>query len=149
MSPKGSDMAEARPDSLGAIMSAIGAEGATIVGRDSHGLYIYAELDGGVVSAGVFKDEGEAVRYFDFTDELAELLPRAWRDESSDEAKRWAVMEYAVRDSAFHTQFKFPGQLDPNEDTTDRRRAALKARYGDKPIIYPPMPDFTPEMRSE
>lgn len=105
-------------------------------------MYLYVELDRGVVFAGVFRDEGEAVRYFDFTHELAEFLRDAWRADSPDKAKRWAVMEYEIRGTQYDARFKYPGQLDPNEDTTDRRRAALTKRYGDKPVIYPPVPDI-------
>ena len=131
-------MAEERLDHFGAIMSAIRGEGAAIVGGDPAGLYIYGGVEGGVVFAAVFKDEGDAVRYFRFTHELADLLRDAWEAESEDEAKRWTVIEYEVYDA----RFKYPGQLDPNEDTTDRRRAALTKRYGDKPVIYPPVPDI-------
>ena len=31
---------------------------------------------------------------------------------------------------------------------TDRLRAGLKRRYGDKPVIYPPMPEHSWELKS-
>ena len=140
---------EDRLDKIGPIMSATGEEGAAIVGGDPDGLYIYAEPDGGAVYAAVFKDEGEAVRYFDPTDNLFDLIRDAWEAENSDEAKRWAVMEYEVQGTKFDVQFRYPEELDPNDYSSDRREAALKKRYGDKPVIYPPMPEHFQELKSE
>ena len=128
-------------------MNEIGVEGTQIVGGDPDGLYIFAEFDEGVVDAGVFKDEGDAVRYFDPTDLLFDLLSEAWEIESPDSNRRWAVMHYEVRGTAFHVELIYPEELDPNEDMVDRRRAALKKRYGGKPIIYSPVPEHFLEMK--
>lgn len=133
-------MAEDKFEKLGPILNAIGTEGAAIVGGNPDGLYIYGEPDGGAVMASVFRDEGNAVRYFDPTHELADLICDAWEAESPNKRKRWAVIEYEVRGTKFDVQFTYPEELDPEDNVTDRRRAALKRRYGDKPVIYPPMP---------
>jgi hypothetical protein len=133
-------MAEDKFDRLGPILSEIGGEGAAIVGGHPDGMYIYAESDGGSVYAAVFKEDGSVVRYFDATHELFELIRKAWEAESADETKRWVVMEFEVKGTKFDAQFKYPEELDPKDYSTDRRRAALKKRYGDKPVIYPPPP---------
>jgi hypothetical protein len=39
--------------------------------------------------------------------------------------------------------------VNPDEDSADRRRAGLKRRYGDKPVIYPPVPEHFQELKSE
>ena len=123
---------------LGEIMNWLGTECAWIIGGDPNGMYIYAEVDGGLVSAGLFKDEGPAVRYFDPTREIAALLRDAWEAEP-DEALRWVAIEYEIRDNQFDVQFRYPEELDPNEDSIVRRRAVLKKRFGNKPVIYMPM----------
>lgn len=133
-------MPDDKYDTLSPILSEIGGEGAAIVGDDLDGLYIYAESDGGSIYAAVFKEDDEVVRYFDPTHELFELIREAWETENADEAKRWAVMEYEVQGTKFDVQFKYSEELDPKDYATDRRRAALKKRYGDKPVVYPPMP---------
>lgn len=137
-------MAEDKFDRLGPILNEVGAEGAAIVGGNPDGLYIYAEPDGGAVFAAVFKDEGNAVRYYDPTDELFDLISDAWEMENLDEAKRWAVMEYEIVGTKFDVKFSYPEELDPNDYSSDRREAALRKRYGDKPVIYPPMPEDMP-----
>lgn len=137
-------MEDDKLDKLGPILSDIGREGAGIVGGDPHGLYIYAEPNGGAVFAAVFKDEGHAVRYYSPTHELFELVRDAWEAENADESMRWAVMEYEASGTKFDVQFTYAEELDPDDYSTDRRRAALKKRYGDKPVIYPPMPEDMP-----
>lgn len=134
-------MTPGKLDELGPMMNEIGVEGAETVGGNPDGLYIYAEVDDGVVDAGVFKEEGGIVRYFDPTDELFELIRNAWELETRDERFKWAVLEYEVRRTEFHVELTYPEQLKPNEDIVDRRRAALKKRYGDKPVVYPPVPE--------
>lgn len=125
-------------DALGPLLADVGGEIADIVGGDPQGAYLYAEAGEGWVGAGVFKDEGESVRYFDPSSELIELLLKAWNAEEAD--KRWAVMEYEIKGTKFDANFQFPDEIDPKESEIQRRPRALKRRYGDKPIIYPPSP---------
>ena len=49
-------------------------------------------------------------------------------------------MEYVVIGTKFDASFKFTEEVNPDEYDDDRREAALHARYGDKPVIYPPAP---------
>jgi hypothetical protein len=136
---RASGMAEDKFDKLGPLLNAIGGEAAVIVGGDPDGLYIYAEPADGTVYAAVFKDEG-VVRYFDPTDELAELIGHAWEMEGA-KAKRWVVMEYSVTGRKFDVELTYPEDINPDDHASDRRRAALKRHYGDRRVVYPPMPD--------
>jgi len=147
MSEGADQMERDKLDELGPMMNEIGVEATEIVGGSPDGLYLFAEFDDGVIDAAVFKDEGNAVRYFDPTNLLFDLLGEAWEIESPDSNRRWAVMHYEVRGTAFHVELTYPEELDLNEDMTDRRRAALKKRYGDKPIIYPPVPEHFMELK--
>jgi len=123
-------------DLLGPLYAEIGGELAEIVGGDPDGVYLYAEAGDGWVGPSVFKDEGKAVRYFDASSHLCDLIMKAWRAEDPD--KRWAVMEYSVTGTSFDVKFKFPDEIDTTKTEVERRPSALKARYGDKPVIYPP-----------
>jgi hypothetical protein len=132
-------------DILGPLYSDIGHELADIVGGDPNGVYLYAEAGQGWVGPSVFKDEGNAVRYFRASSHLCNLLLKAWKTEEPD--KRWAVMEYTITGNKFDVRFTFPDEIDPAETEVDRRPVALKARYGDKPVIYPPAPPGMMEFR--
>lgn len=124
---------------LGPMYADIGAEVAEIVGGDPDGSFLYAEVGDGWVYAAVFKNEGTLVRYFDPSPELSNLLLEAW--ETEEPGKRWAVMEYEVMGTKFDAKFLFPEEIDPKVHASERRPVVLKRRYGDKPVIYPPIPE--------
>lgn len=125
-------------DKLGPIFDEIGREMGRIAGGDPDKTYLYAELQEGVVGAGVFKDEGSIVRYFDPSPVLTDLLIDAW--EAEEPGKRWEVIEYQMVGKKFDAVFRFPEELNRDEYEDERREVALRARYGDKPVIYPPIP---------
>lgn len=125
-------------DTFGPMIAEIGGELAAIVGGDPDGVYLYAEAGEGWFGYGVFRDEGDKVRYYEPSPELGDLIREAWLAEPSD--KRWAVMEYEINGRKFDASFKFPDEVDVESFEVDRQGEALKKRYGDKPVIYPPMP---------
>lgn len=135
---RGAEMPNDKFDKLGPLFANIGSEVAKIVGGDPDGAYLYVEAGDGWYGASVFKDEGEIVRYFDPSSKLDDLIYEAWLTE--EPAKRWVVMEYEVEGANFDARFKFPDEVDVESFDEDRREIALKNRYGDKPVIYPPMP---------
>ncbi len=121
-------------------MNEIGQELTNIVDGRPEGVFLYVEIGQGWVSSSVFKDEGEAVHYLDVDDsDLSDLLFEAWHAEP--EGKRWSVMEYAIKDGQFSVSLKYPEEIDVDTMDPKHREDALRARYGDKPVVYPPMPE--------
>lgn len=130
-------MAEDELDRLGPLMNEVGQELADIANGDPEGLYLYVEIGRGWVSPNVFKDEGNSVRWLDYEGRLLnDLLFEAWHLEP--EGKRWSVMEYEIHDGKFEVSFKYPEEIDVEAMDHDHREDALRARYGDKPVVYPP-----------
>lgn len=78
-------------------------------------------------------------------------LLMAARETEPDISKRWSVMEYVIEDGKFEAKFKSPEEIgvEGDDDVLERRDAVLKARYGDKPIVYPPPPEDAFELRAE
>jgi hypothetical protein len=138
-------------DVLGPIMTDIGLELAEIVGGDPNGVFLYAEIGEGWVRPSVFKDEGDVVRYYEGSYMLSDLLWDAWYAESpsKDKNMRWSVLEYEVQGRKFSASYKYPDEVDVEDMDEDRREAALRARYGDKPVIYPPMPEGAVEWKPD
>ena len=133
-------------DELGPFMNKIGQALADITGGDPEGVFLYVEIAKGWVSSSVFKDEGNAVRYLD-TDEpdFSNLLFDVWY--SVPEDKRWSVMEYDIKGGKFEVSLQYPEEVDVEVYDRDRREAVLRARYGDRPVIYPPPPVGAFEMK--
>lgn len=132
-------MANDMYEKLGPLYADIGSEVAQIVGGDPDGSFLYAEAGEGWYGASIFQDEGKLVRYYDPSPELSALIYKAWL--TADPDKRWSVMEYVINGTKFDAQFKYPDEVPVKSFAADNRReVALKKRYGDKPIIYPPPP---------
>lgn len=102
------------------------------------GTLLYAEVGPNVVSAAVFKDRGDHILYRRDVRRFMYPLLDLW--EESDLAKRWAEMEYVVRGGKFDATFTYPEEIDPEEDPFDRRDRIVQRHFGDKPIVYAPMP---------
>ncbi len=122
-------------EQTGDMLNAIGQLLAEIIGEHPEGTYLYAEADEGSYEAGVFRDEGQQVLYYDPSDELFDALAELW--ESAEANKKWVVMEYEVQDGQFKAKFAYPDHVDSEESGFERRERALLERYADKPITYP------------
>lgn len=133
-------MSDDKYEDLGPALARIGQALAERFDGDPNGLFFYVEIEEGMLDTSVFKDEGPSVRYLDLADrELDTIVFDAWYAEDAD--KRWASMEYEIKNNKFTAAFKFPGEIDAEEDSMDRRDRILRARYGDKPVVYPPWSD--------
>jgi hypothetical protein len=130
-------------DKFGPMLSEIGGVAAELVGGDPNGLYLYVEVGDRWFSVNLFRDEGAAVRYYRSTPELNDLIYEF--SQSEDHDKRWSVMEFEINGTKFDAQFKFPDEVDVEDFDMDRREIALKNRFGDKPVIYPPWPGAASE----
>lgn len=110
------------------------------------GTLLYAELDKNFVSPSIFKDLGDHVLYRDpDLDRLGDALLDLWEEQGSD--KRWAEIEYVIRNGKFHASFTYADEIEPEERSFERRDAIVAKHFGNKPIVYPPMPDDTMEYK--
>jgi hypothetical protein len=104
------------------------------------GTLLYARLAKNMVAPSIFKDCGNHVLYRDpDLDRLGDALLDLWEAEAPD--RRWAEIEYGIRDGKFDVAFTYPEEVDPDEEPLDRRKRIVARHFGDKPIIYPPPPE--------
>lgn len=138
-------MAEDNIDSLGPLMARVGQELNELIEGEPVGVFLYVEMGENWVGPSVFSDEGAVVRYIDNQgDRLSDLLFDAWY--ALPEGKRWSVMEYDLKNGKFDVAFRYPEEVDVEVPDRSRREAALKTRFGEKPIAYPPMPEGAVEL---
>lgn len=97
---------------------------------------LYARLSRAHVSPSIFKDLGNHVLYRQpDLERLGGTLLDLWDEQQADD--RWAEIEYIVRNGRFDATFVYPEEIDPEEDTFDRRDRIVAKYFGSKPIIYP------------
>lgn len=102
---------------------------------------LYAEVDGGYVRPSIFKGRGNHVIYRrPDLDTICDPLTALW--ETADPDKRWAEIEYLIRDGRFTATYTYPDEIDHDEEPLDRRRRIVARHFGNKPIIYPPKEEF-------
>lgn len=97
-------------------------------------IFLYAEVEPGVVAASIFEDSNDKVFYRRCSGELFDKILESW--EALEPNKRWTTLTYTMTGERFSASFQFLEELDPAEDHDDRRERVLKERYGDKPIDY-------------
>lgn len=103
------------------------------------GTLLYAVLDRNYVAPSIFKDNGDRIVYRDpDLDRLGRALLDLW--EAQDGDIRWAEIEYLVRNGEFEASFTYADEIDPEEEPLDRRDRVVAKHFGEKPIVYPPMP---------
>ena len=100
-------------------------------------MFLYLEIEEGSIGISVFKDEGNRLVWIEMDDnKLVDLLFDAWCAEKPD--RRWASMEYQIKNNRFTTEFKFPDEVNVRDYSGAQREKVLRARFGDKPVYYPP-----------
>jgi hypothetical protein len=136
-----SEMAQDKYDKLGPLLGAVGEEVAADLNGNPDGAYLYVEVGDRWISVNLYREESGAVRNLEHGSELTDAIWKVWEAENSDPKKRWSVMEYQIDGTKFAVEFKYADEVDVETYDADRRRAALKKRFRDKPVIYPPIPD--------
>ena len=100
------------------------------------GTLLHAEVGRGYVGPSIFKDRGNYIQYRDpDLDRLGDALLDLW--DVQPRGRRWAELEYLVRDGRFEVIFVYPEEIDKDERPLDRRRRIVEKYFGRKPIAYP------------
>jgi hypothetical protein len=103
------------------------------------GTLLHAEVSSGMVGPSIFKNRGNHILYRrPDLDRLGDALLDLWHAQAP--GRRWAEMEYLVRDGRFETSFIYPDEIDYEVEPMDRRKLIVSRYFGEKPIIYPPWP---------
>lgn len=136
MRGKANEMTE-QEEKVGDILAGLGQHLQEILGIHPEGSFLYAEIDDEGCEVAIFHDEGDKIVYYDADDELFAEIIHLW--ETAIDNEKWSVLEYDVRSEQFESSFTYIDQLDPEEDSIERRDRLVHSRYGDRQVIYPPM----------
>ena len=104
-----------------------------------NGTLLYARVALNMVAPSIFKILGNNVVYRrPDLDRLGDVLLGLW--EAEDPKSRWEDIEYFVQDDKFEVTYTYADEIDPDEDTFERRDRVVRRHFGEKPIVYPSFP---------
>ncbi len=122
------------------LLAKIGALTIAAFERGSARGLLYVEAIPGVMSASVYEETNDRVLDRGVVGQMYDALNELWYLAEPD--KRWSALVFDVVDHAFDAQFRYDEDKEYLlEKFEERREALLLARFGDKPVIYPPPPD--------
>ncbi|MGI4880746.1 MAG: hypothetical protein ACRYG4_25050 [Janthinobacterium lividum] len=98
---------------------------------------LYAEVASNTAEISVFKDIGNQIVYRPLDHDLFDLLLDLW--EAHEPGKAWIAIEYLIRRDRFEVSYIYSDDPGWNDDL-DYREKVVARYFGDKPIVYPPMP---------
>lgn len=125
------------PDKAGAAFAAIASNAVRALGGTTLPIWLYVEAGDGWIEPSVFRVGDNAAEYVLPDMEFVDVVENAWYDLERDQ--RWAAMEMDIADGRFTTRLRYHDEV-PRDDgysSMERSEAAIAARFGDKPVIYP------------
>jgi hypothetical protein len=103
------------------------------------GTLLYARVRPTMVAPAIFKNQGNSIVYrWPDLDRLGGVLLELL--DAEEPKSRWAEIEYLLQDGKFEVAYTYEEEIDPEEDSFERRDRVVKRYFGDKPIVYPPFP---------
>ncbi len=103
------------------------------------GTLLYARVRASLVAPSIFKNRANSIVYRDpDLSRWFHLLLDLWEAEKPEH--RWAEIEYLITGDTFEVAYTYADEIDPDEDTFERRDRIVRRYFGDKPIVYPPGP---------
>jgi hypothetical protein len=124
---------------FGDMLNEIGQHVANILGKLPDDVYVYIEAGDQRQGGAIFENLAERVVYHSISDEMFDAIEHLW--EAAETDKKWSVIHYDIKDGQFDAEFLYTDDMELDTFEHDYREDALVARYGDKPVIYPPMDD--------
>ncbi len=130
------------PQEIGPLLTDIGREMAEVLDRYPEGALLFAEAGDGWSGGAIFIEDESAVRAIKPSAEIFDLVRNVWAIDNlgRSEAEGWVFMEYDVRGGRFHAAFTYRDDVAVGSEYEDWEDAAVAKRFGNKPVIYPPMP---------
>lgn len=126
-------------EEMGELLNSIGQQVANILGKTPDDVFVFIEAADQMSGGAIFENLPDQVKYHDFDHEFHNTIDRLW--EAAPPDQKWSMLFYDIKDGKFDVEFLYTDDLEDEWDAVDYRKEALKERYGDKPIIYPPMDD--------
>ena len=124
---------------VGDMLHEIGVQVARELGKVPEDVFVFIEAGDQWCGGAIFDNMGDRIIYHDLSHDTCETILRLWEAAPSDQ--KWSIIEYDISRGNFDAKFRFTSDLEHHPMEYDYRQDALEARYGNKPVDYPPMED--------
>ncbi len=122
---------------MGDLLNEIGQHVANDLGKFPEDVFVFIDAGDQWCGGAIFENLEDKVIYHDFSNEMGEVILRLW--EAAEPDKKWSILLFDIKNGQFDAEFLYTADLEHHPFEYDYRQDALDARYGDKPVIYPPM----------
>jgi hypothetical protein len=126
-------------EQMGDMLNELGQYVANRLGKVPDDIFVYIEAGDQVYGGAIFENLPDKVLYHEYGDDdgFGDIVLRLW--DAAEPDKKWSVLLYDIKDGKFDAKFLYTDDLEKDVSSLDIREDALVARYGNKPVIYPPM----------
>lgn len=115
------------------LLQQISAGAVAAIGEDGSKILLYAEVEGGVISADLFAQaNGAPVRFRFAPPALRSLVYRFWEIASEP----WFTMSFTIEDGRFNCSLGYADTLRSDEDLADRRPRVISEHFRDAKVDY-------------
>ncbi len=122
-------------EQMGKLLNQIGQLVAKTLGKVPDDVFVFIQAADQMSGGAIFENLSEQVIYHDFGHDVHDTILELWDAAPAD--KKWSMLLYDIKDGSFDAEFIYTDDLEDEWDSLDYRQDALRARYGDKPVIYP------------
>ena len=126
-------------EEMGKLLNQIGQLVAKTLGKVPDDVFVFIRAADQLSGGAIFENLPDKIVYHDFGHDVHDTILELWDAAPAD--KKWSMLLYDIKDGRFDAEFLYTDDLEDEWDSLDYRQDALRARYGDKPVIYPPMYD--------
>lgn len=121
--------------SIGLLIEQIGQLIADLLPENNaNEVFMYALVGDMWQETAIFHDLGNQVVFHFPSLELSEAIQELWELEEPE--KKWSMLYYTISAGKFTADFLYPDDIDPEEDSFERRQRIVAERYGEKPVDY-------------
>lgn len=122
-------------EEMGKLLNQIGQLVAKTLGKIPDDVFVFIRAADQLSGGAIFENLPGKIVYHDFGHDVHDTILELWDAAPAD--KKWSILLYDIKDGSFDAEFIYTNDLEDEWDSLDYRQDALRARYGDKPVIYP------------
>lgn len=126
-------------EEIGDLLNQMGQQVAKTLGKVPDDVFVFVEAADQMSGGAIFENLPDKIVYYDFGHDIHDTILQLWEAAAPD--NKWSMLLYDIKDGRFEVEFLYIDDPSDEWDSLDYRQDALKARYGRKPVIYPPMDD--------